>query len=112
MLFAKKYKTFEEMNKIYIMHFDAREAKMYLRTQMVMLSWDSYTVPEIGRILDIHPHTVRHWIKQYNKKRKNNIKTPQAYRALLLVKAAGNGIHFSLDKNGYGIMIKVFSWIL
>ena len=50
------------------MHFEAKETKMYLRTRMIMLSWDGYTVPEIGRILDIHPHTVRHWIKQYNKK--------------------------------------------
>jgi len=68
MLFAKRYETFDEMNKIYNMHFEAKETKMYLRTRMIMLSWDGYTVPEIGRILDIHPHTVRHWIKQYNEK--------------------------------------------
>jgi transposase len=37
-------------------------------TYDLMLSWDGYTVPEIGCILDIHPHTVRHWIKQYNEK--------------------------------------------
>lgn len=68
MLFAKKYETFDEMNNIYNMHFEAKETKMYLRTRMIMLSWDGYTVPEIGRILDIHPHTVRHWVKQYNEK--------------------------------------------
>ncbi|HPT77135.1 MAG TPA: helix-turn-helix domain-containing protein, partial [Defluviitaleaceae bacterium] len=73
MLFAKKYETFDEMNKLYNMHFEAKETKMYLRTRMIMLSWDGYTVPEIGRILDIHPHTVRHWIKQYNERGINGL---------------------------------------
>ena len=38
MLFAKRYETFDEMNKIYNMHFEAKETKMYLRTRMIMLS--------------------------------------------------------------------------
>jgi hypothetical protein len=59
MLIAKKYESFEEMNKVYNMHFGAKGTKMYLRTRMIMLSWDGYSVPEIGRIIDIHPHTVR-----------------------------------------------------
>ncbi|MCR4436983.1 MAG: hypothetical protein QHH06_12750 [Clostridiales bacterium] len=40
MLFAKRYETFDEMNKIYNMHFEAKETKMYLRIRMTMLSWD------------------------------------------------------------------------
>jgi len=51
MSFAKRYETFDEMNKICDMHFETKETKMYLRTRMIMLSRDGYTVPEIGRIL-------------------------------------------------------------
>lgn len=71
--FAKRYLEPDKTDLIYILHKNAKKSDLYLRTKIILLSWEGHSNNEIGQLVGLSPLTVGIWIKRFNKKGINGL---------------------------------------
>lgn len=66
MISAKLTKSEDVYREIYSLHRKTNKTSLYIRTQMVLLTWKGYNIKEIAYKTGVCKATVKRWIKRYN----------------------------------------------
>jgi len=67
MIFAKRNINKEIIYNVYNLHYNAKNSRMFLRTKIIILSWQEKPVAEIAGLTGLSPTTVGIWIRRFNR---------------------------------------------